>query len=198
MSQRPQREQAESTEPLPKDKSTAWDYFHVNSIDPDGSGRLLVSSRNMHTVYEIDASDGKILWRLGGIQAVVEIPVQAERVGEQERHEEGEDDAPGEPGPVRGDTVPCPNLLMRLSDRMRAHDSSLVPHIVTRREVRGIGQSRQGAADFHGGANEWHGAPRHAANIAFAARGETRRRPYAEGDPGVARGPNRATRAALT
>ena len=57
---------SESYEPLPKDTSTAWDYFHVNSIDPDGSGRLLISSRNTHAVYEIRKSDGKILWRLGG------------------------------------------------------------------------------------------------------------------------------------
>ncbi len=57
---------SESYQPLPKDTSTAWDYFHVNSIDPDGSGRLLVSSRHTHTVYAIRTSDGKVLWRLGG------------------------------------------------------------------------------------------------------------------------------------
>ena len=43
-----------------------FDYFHVNSIDPEPNGNLLVSSRNTHTVYEIDRSSGKILWRLGG------------------------------------------------------------------------------------------------------------------------------------
>ena len=57
---------AESYAPLPEDESAAWDYFHVNSIEPDGSGRLLVSARNTHTVYEIRKRDGKILWRLGG------------------------------------------------------------------------------------------------------------------------------------
>jgi hypothetical protein len=44
----------------------AYDYFHINSIDVEPDGDLLVSSRNTHTVYEIDRSTGKILWRLGG------------------------------------------------------------------------------------------------------------------------------------
>jgi hypothetical protein len=57
---------SESYAPVPDDAGAAWDYFHVNSIDPDGSGRLLVSARNTHTVYEIRESDGAILWRLGG------------------------------------------------------------------------------------------------------------------------------------
>jgi hypothetical protein len=43
-----------------------FDYFHVNSIDLEPNGNLLVSSRNTHTVYEIDRATKKILWRLGG------------------------------------------------------------------------------------------------------------------------------------
>lgn len=42
-----------------------WDYFHINSLDVDLDGCLLVSSRSMHTVYKI-ARDGSIVWRLGG------------------------------------------------------------------------------------------------------------------------------------
>jgi Arylsulfotransferase (ASST) len=42
-----------------------WDFFHVNSVDLDGDGNLLVSARSTHTVYKI-ARDGTILWRLGG------------------------------------------------------------------------------------------------------------------------------------
>ena len=55
----------ESYESLPKDAS-AWDYFHVNSIEPDGPGRLLVSARHTHAVYSIRKSDGTVLWRMGG------------------------------------------------------------------------------------------------------------------------------------
>ena len=43
-----------------------WDYVHINSIDVDTDGQLLVSSRNTHTVYKIDRRSGEIIWRLGG------------------------------------------------------------------------------------------------------------------------------------
>ncbi|GLZ11550.1 hypothetical protein Acsp04_17850 [Actinomadura sp. NBRC 104425] len=43
-----------------------FDYFHVNSIDIDTDGDLLVSSLNTSTVYKIDRSTGRIVWRLGG------------------------------------------------------------------------------------------------------------------------------------
>jgi hypothetical protein len=42
-----------------------WDFFHINSVDLDGDGNLLVSSRSTHTVYKLDRG-GAILWRLGG------------------------------------------------------------------------------------------------------------------------------------
>jgi hypothetical protein len=43
-----------------------WDYVHLNSIDVDVDGNLLVSSRNTHTIYKIDRRSGEIIWRLGG------------------------------------------------------------------------------------------------------------------------------------
>jgi outer membrane protein assembly factor BamB len=43
-----------------------WDYVHINSIDVDHDGNLLVSSRNTHTVYKIDRHSGEVIWRLGG------------------------------------------------------------------------------------------------------------------------------------
>ena len=59
-----------SLERIPFEESYAtvtadWDFFHINSVDLDSDGNLLVSSRSTHTVYKIDRS-GKILWRLGG------------------------------------------------------------------------------------------------------------------------------------
>jgi Arylsulfotransferase (ASST) len=42
-----------------------WDFFHINSVDLDDDGNLLVSGRSTHTVYKLDRG-GAILWRLGG------------------------------------------------------------------------------------------------------------------------------------
>ena len=43
-----------------------FDYFHVNSIDVDLDGNLLVSARNTSAVYKLDRKTGNVLWRLGG------------------------------------------------------------------------------------------------------------------------------------
>lgn len=46
--------------------SADWDFFHINSVDLDGDGNLLISGRSTHTIYKIDRRDGAVLWRLGG------------------------------------------------------------------------------------------------------------------------------------
>jgi hypothetical protein len=50
----------------PGKRTGPFDYFHINSIDLEPNGNLLVSARNTHTVYEIDRASKRILWRLGG------------------------------------------------------------------------------------------------------------------------------------
>jgi hypothetical protein len=57
---------AESYERSPKKASLPYDYFHVNSVDVDTDGNLLVSARNTHAVYKLDRRTGRIIWRLGG------------------------------------------------------------------------------------------------------------------------------------
>ena len=42
-----------------------FDYFHVNSIDVDLDGNLLVSARNTWGVYKLDRKTGAVIWRLG-------------------------------------------------------------------------------------------------------------------------------------
>lgn len=44
----------------------AWDYFHLNSVDEDGDGNLLISARHTHALYKIDRETGDVIWRLGG------------------------------------------------------------------------------------------------------------------------------------
>ncbi len=43
-----------------------FDFFHLNSVNLDQDGSLLISSRNTWTVYKLDAQSGQIVWRLGG------------------------------------------------------------------------------------------------------------------------------------
>jgi Arylsulfotransferase (ASST) len=52
--------------------TTDWDFFHINSVDLDGDGNLLVSSRSMQTIYKLDPT-GRIMWRLGGKRSDFEI-----------------------------------------------------------------------------------------------------------------------------
>jgi hypothetical protein len=58
---------AESYE-LARKASLEWpfDYFHINSIDQEPDGSLLVSSRNTWTTYDIEPRSGTVVWRLGG------------------------------------------------------------------------------------------------------------------------------------
>jgi len=42
------------------------DYVHVNAIDYDLDGNLIISARNLNQVYKIHISTGDFMWRLGG------------------------------------------------------------------------------------------------------------------------------------
>ncbi len=56
---------SESEVETPAD-STPWDYFHLNSIDPQPDGEILISARSTWAGYLLEGGSGKILWRLGG------------------------------------------------------------------------------------------------------------------------------------
>jgi hypothetical protein len=43
-----------------------YDYFHINSVDEMDDGNLLISARNTWTLYKVDRSSGKVLWRMNG------------------------------------------------------------------------------------------------------------------------------------
>lgn len=49
--------------------STAWDYFHINSVSKGDDGQYLLSARHASTIFNINATDGSIIWRLGGHQS---------------------------------------------------------------------------------------------------------------------------------
>ncbi|MGH2965026.1 MAG: arylsulfotransferase family protein [Solirubrobacterales bacterium] len=43
-----------------------YDIQHWNSLEPEGSNRLLLSFRNLDAVYEINRTTGNVIWKLGG------------------------------------------------------------------------------------------------------------------------------------
>jgi hypothetical protein len=56
---------SESEVEAPSD-ATPWDYFHLNSIDPEPDGNILISARSTWAGYQLEGGTGKVLWRLGG------------------------------------------------------------------------------------------------------------------------------------
>jgi len=57
----------------PNDALPGIDYFHINSIDIDHDGNLLVSARETFTVYKIARKSGEVIWRLGGKKSDFEM-----------------------------------------------------------------------------------------------------------------------------
>jgi Arylsulfotransferase (ASST) len=43
-----------------------WDYFHINAIDLEQDGDLLIDSRNTWAAYQVDGRSGQVVWSLGG------------------------------------------------------------------------------------------------------------------------------------
>jgi hypothetical protein len=43
-----------------------WDFFHINAVEAQQSGNLLIDSRNTWAAYEVDGHSGQVIWRLGG------------------------------------------------------------------------------------------------------------------------------------
>ncbi|KIX01845.1 uncharacterized protein Z518_09572 [Rhinocladiella mackenziei CBS 650.93] len=45
---------------------SAWDWFHINSVDKDPDGNYIISSRYVCSVTHINGTTGEIIWILGG------------------------------------------------------------------------------------------------------------------------------------
>ena len=50
-------------------KGVPWDWFHLNSIDLEPGGNILISARSTWAAYQLEGGSGKILWRLGGLKS---------------------------------------------------------------------------------------------------------------------------------
>jgi Arylsulfotransferase (ASST) len=49
----------------PRGRQT-WSYMHLNSVEVDTDGNLLISARNTCAIYKLDRTTGDIIWTLGG------------------------------------------------------------------------------------------------------------------------------------
>jgi hypothetical protein len=54
-----------------------FDYFHVNSIDVDHDGNLVISAKNTAAVYKLDRRTGEVIWRLGGRKSDFQVAPEA-------------------------------------------------------------------------------------------------------------------------
>jgi hypothetical protein len=62
---------------LPLLGSSPWDFFHINSISLTPDGNLLISSRHMWALYEINRSTGDVVWTLGGRRSTFRVDAAA-------------------------------------------------------------------------------------------------------------------------
>jgi hypothetical protein len=60
---------AEESEAEAPSNATPWDWFHINSIDPQPDGNIFISARSTWAGYQLQAGSGRILWRLGGLKS---------------------------------------------------------------------------------------------------------------------------------
>jgi hypothetical protein len=49
--------------------TTTYDYFHINAVNLDEDGNLLVDARNTWAFYKVHRRTGRIIWRLGGTKS---------------------------------------------------------------------------------------------------------------------------------
>ena len=47
--------------------SSGFDFAHMNAIDIDTDGHILISDRNLSEITKINRDTGEIIWRLGGV-----------------------------------------------------------------------------------------------------------------------------------
>jgi Arylsulfotransferase (ASST) len=57
---------ADTYEAMPKSSTGPFDYFHVNSVQEQQNGDLVIGARNTWAAYDINHETGAIVWTLGG------------------------------------------------------------------------------------------------------------------------------------
>jgi hypothetical protein len=65
-------------EPAVTSAGAPYDYFHINSVQLENNGNLLISARNTWAAYEIDHQTGQVMWTLGGKSSTYKLESGAE------------------------------------------------------------------------------------------------------------------------
>ncbi len=52
--------------PAHASRTTPYDFFHINAVDIERDGELLVDARNTWAAYDVDPRSGVVRWELGG------------------------------------------------------------------------------------------------------------------------------------
>jgi hypothetical protein len=47
-------------------RTVPFDYFHINAVDVESDGELLIDARNTWAAYDVDEHTGQVRWQLGG------------------------------------------------------------------------------------------------------------------------------------
>jgi len=113
-----------------------FDPVHLNSVEPEPNGNLLLSGRNTSAAYEIDPSSGNILWRLGGKSSDFSMGPRASFVAQHDVRRRPDGDITvfdnGTP-PQSPSQKPRPARGIQLHLDMNAHTATLV-HKFKRRQ----------------------------------------------------------------
>jgi hypothetical protein len=56
----------DSYEPIVQSAGQPFDYFHINSVQRQQDGDLVISARNTWAAYDVDSRTAAIIWTLGG------------------------------------------------------------------------------------------------------------------------------------
>ena len=57
---------SDTYEQRPPNGGHPFDYFHINSVQRDFDGNLIISARNTWAIYKINYHTGAVMWELGG------------------------------------------------------------------------------------------------------------------------------------
>ena len=56
---------------------TPYDFFHLNSIEQDDDGNLLIGGRAVSALYKVNRSTGAVMWQLGGRRSSFKLGANA-------------------------------------------------------------------------------------------------------------------------